>query len=375
MASDRRVPARLRIGFAGAAALAAFVALAAAAELYFRCCTAPLQSARDLHPDAALGWDSIPAIAPLAGNGGATPTVYFVGDSFTQGRRWPAAAQRECARLGVRFDGFTLGVSGYGTTQEWLKIERHFDEHRPALVVLQFFAWNDMRDNTAYPPIAYSPVVFDRPFLVERDRRFALAAPEPPSRLESAIASTEIWRRVFFKATARADSWLARAAVDTLARRRFGGPVNYTERATWEPFYRPDIPEGAYVSSAYAATREAFRRLAAFLRERHSDLLVVGLDNPFTVDEDVRKEWIRPDMPFDPGRPLARLAEILRDERIAFVDARPALLALARRTGRKVYNPPAGELSAHLEPEADDEFGAAAAQGLVGRLQSKGGRR
>jgi hypothetical protein len=350
------------------------VAAFGVSETYFRCCAPPLTGPRNIHPDAQLGWDSDPAIAPLDNAGRAT-VVYFAGDSFTQDRSWPRIAQREAARLGVPLDGYSVGVSGYGTTQEWLKIEREYPAHRPALVVLQLFAWNDLRDNVAYPPIAYGPTVFDRPFLERAGSSYALVTPPPSSGPVSAITATRTWRRVLFKIAARADDGLARFDVDALARRRFRGPINYTERSTWEPFYRPDLSEGDYVQSAYGVTRESFRRLKRFLGDRGSRLLVLGLDNPFTVDDDVRSAWIRPGVPFDPGLPLARIAAMLHDEGIAFADARPTLLALARQTGKKVYNPPPGELSGHLEAEGEERFGTVAAQAMAGVLAEMGGRR
>jgi hypothetical protein len=47
-----------------------------------------------LVPDGTLGWDSVPAVAPLEANTGRGPNVVFLGDSFTQGHLWPAEAQR-----------------------------------------------------------------------------------------------------------------------------------------------------------------------------------------------------------------------------------------------------------------------------------------
>jgi hypothetical protein len=59
------------------------------------------------------------------------------------------------------------------------------------------------------------------------------------------------------------------------------------------------------------------------------------------------------------------LATILREDGIPFESARPALLEAQRRTRRKVYNPPAGELSGHLEPAGEEAFGEVAASMIV----------
>ena len=42
-----------------------------------------------------------------------------MGDSFTDRKTWPDEAQRLLAARRIAIDGFNLGVSGYGTTQEF----------------------------------------------------------------------------------------------------------------------------------------------------------------------------------------------------------------------------------------------------------------
>ena len=320
--------------------------------------------AGNLRPDAVLGWDSVPAMAPLD-NANRPDVVYFIGDSFTQDRRWPSIAQAQARQLGLAVDGYALGVGGFGTTQEWLKIERDFDRHAPKAVVLQFFAWNDFRDNWPYPTIAYSPTASVRPYLVPGPAGYRLARTGPPAALVGWLTATEVWRRWMFRAVLRANDGAAWLAVDRVSSWRLPLSVHYTERSTWEPFYRPDDADRPYVRDAVAATVESFRRLATFLRDRHARLIVVGLDSPFTVDEDVAAAWVRPGMPFDADLPLRRLGDRLRDAGVVFVNVRPALVDAHRRSGRKIYNPPAGDLSGHLEPAGEDVFGAVAARALV----------
>ncbi len=353
-----------RLLAAGFAAVATITVASLSAELYLRRHPLPSVPVRGLQSDPLLGWDSIPRIVPLD-NAGRARVVYFVGDSFTQDRRWPFIAQREAEKQGVAFDGYSLGVSGFGTTQEWLKTERDFEFYRPQLVVVQLFAWNDLRDNWSYPPIAYSPDASNRPYLVPTASGFRLAPAVSAARPMRWLIDSALWRQVLFRATLRIDDTAARAGIDRLADWHLALPVHYTEPATWEPFYRRDGYETAYVRGAFAVTREAFRRLSTFLSARGAKLIVIGLDNPFTVDEDVALAWIRPGTPFDPNLPLSRVAAFLREDGVPFESARPALLDARRRTGRKVYNPPAGELSGHLEPAGEEAFGTVAARMIV----------
>jgi hypothetical protein len=332
-----------------------------ASELFLRFHRSrPSRSA--LRADDQLGWDSLPAIVPLE-NANRSRVVYFIGDSFTQDRQWPAVAQREAARHGVEFDGYALGVSGYGTTQEWLKIERDFDRHRPQIVVLQFFAWNDFRDDWPYPAIAYGPETSRRPYLVRDGDRYTLIRQTLPGRLVRAVTGTELWRQIGFRAILHLGDVAAWLNIDGLVRWRVPVMVHYTERATWEPFYRGDASI-AYVREAFGSTVEALRRLDAFLKARGSRLVVIGLDNPFTVDQEVARAWIAAGRPFDPDEPLRRLSDALRPLRISFVNARPALIDLRRRLGQQIYDPPADNLSGHLQAAGDNLFGVIAADAL-----------
>jgi hypothetical protein len=320
-------------------------------EIGLRLLLPPMTRVQRITDDPLLGWDSQPAVAELE-NRGSPRKVYFLGDSFTQDRTWPARTQRHAAEAGVFFDGYVLGVSGYGTTQSLLKLERDFDRHRPELVLLLFFAWNDLRDNVASPAIFYSPTTRTRPYLVASSDGIRL---EPAADLSPAtwlLYHTEISRRALLKLLMRAGDAAARVDVDGMARWNLPFAVNYTERATWEPFYRPG-PSGDYVAEAYRVTAEAFRRMHQLLRTRGAKLGVIGIDNPFVVDDDVAEQWVRRDIVFDADQPLRRMAEILAREGIPFVSATPALRAERARLNKKMYNPPAGELSGHLEPEGE----------------------
>jgi len=228
------------------------------------------------------------------------------------------------------------------------------------------FAWNDLRDNWRYPRIAYSPDTSERPYLVPDASGYRLMPVVDRSRPARWLAETAMWQRFLFRATLRLDDGAAKLDVDRLASWRLALPVHYTEPSTWEPFYRRDAYERPYVRDAVAVTREAFRRMATFLAARGARLIVIGLDNPFTVDDDVATAWIRPGIPFDPDLLLRELAERLRQDGVPFESARPALLDARRRTGRKVYNPPAGDLSGHLEPAGEEAFGEVAARMIVG---------
>jgi hypothetical protein len=78
------------------------------------------------------------------------PTVLFVGDSFVWGvdaeahERFTDLLRNRLSRLNI----VNAGVSGYGTDQEYLLLQRIWPAIRPAVVVLIFCATNDRIDNS-----------------------------------------------------------------------------------------------------------------------------------------------------------------------------------------------------------------------------------
>lgn len=98
---------------------------------------------------------------------------------------------------------------------------------------------------------------------------------------------------------------------------------------------------------------------------RGAPVLVIGIDNAFTVDADIAKMFIAPHPELDPSLPLRRIASLLEPEGIAFINAQPELAALSKTTGRLLYNGPRTRLAGHLEPEGDRLIGAIAARWLA----------
>jgi len=120
--------------------------------------------------DAELGWAPIPHSSSVVTNArtihvqhnslgfrdieferDARPRILFLGDSFVWGVD-AEADERFTDLLRTRMPGFNIvnaGVSGYGTDQEYLLLQRIWPKIQPAVVVLMFCADNDRLDNVA----------------------------------------------------------------------------------------------------------------------------------------------------------------------------------------------------------------------------------
>lgn len=310
-------------------------------------------SARRLTHSATLGWDSLPSIETLDNRNSAAPNVYFVGDSFTHHRLWPDAAQREARQFGGDFNGFVLGASGFGTIQEYLKTKEHFDEHKPDLVALLFFAWNDMRDNVRTPSIWYNLQTTSRPYF---DASGGIIPPTPPSHFDWLVRL----RIGYYALTAPyllERERLHRRGPDFYTTSALDKSLYYTEPELWEPFYRPALADSAYVKLGWKMTEEALRQLSNFLQSRGSKLFVIGVDNALTVDQDVFEEQVKTKDGFDRDLPLVTLDALCTKLEIPHLNALPSLRKLSNKVHRKVYDGQPGNLAGHLTPEADSLVG------------------
>jgi hypothetical protein len=120
--------------------------------------------------DSELGWAPIPSSSSVVTNArtihvqhnslglrdeefieDGRPTVLFLGDSLVWGLD-AEADERFSEILKGRLANYRIvpaGVSGYGTDQEYLLLQRLWPRIRPAVVVLMFCTRNDRGDNSA----------------------------------------------------------------------------------------------------------------------------------------------------------------------------------------------------------------------------------
>jgi len=171
-----RARPRHRLGRKLLLLLASLVLAAALGEIVLRLFFAGtfhiIQDERNavFHYDPTLGWFPIPnsgahliASRPLTvvhnsrgfrapepvKNG--KPTIAFLGDSFVWGYD-VEAEERFTDKLQAKhpeWNVLNFGVSGYGTDQEYLLLERVFDRYRPRVVFLVFSTETDPDDNSS----------------------------------------------------------------------------------------------------------------------------------------------------------------------------------------------------------------------------------
>ncbi len=355
-----------RLALALASALVTLAVLWAIIEGVYRIGSPPsYTSDPTLVPDATLGWNSVPPVLALPGSGDA---IIYLGDSFTQGRLWPIEAQRLLGEQGIATSGATLGVSGYGTTQALLKLRQHMAAMKPRAIVLLFFAWNDLRDNFPYPEIYYGPQRTSRPYLIVTPGGPRLLPVRWVSSLEAALLNSEAYVRVFNRASLGINARIVQRWPDLPRTLGWRARLYYEQPVSWQPFYKASDASSPYVQGAYDSTMEAMRGLRGAARDAGAALLVIGIDNSFTVDADDQEDFLKPNPFLNPSLPMERMAGLLGQEGIAFINAQPELAALRATLGRDVYNGPRGGLAGHLGEEGDRLIGQIAARWLATAL-------
>lgn len=305
-----------------------------------------LGSPPSLVEDPFLGWDSLPSGSPVGDEPGGD-LVLFLGDSFTQNNRWPDQVARH---LGL--PGINAGVSGFGTCQQLLKLSQVLKMEKPCLVVLQFYAWNDLRDNWAWPALGYSPEMLTRPYLSPYGNWFH--SHYPWQWMDTFKVTSYFGKRSLVRAWQKADRVMRSEGLDILAAGRQMQVAGLCAEEAWQPFYRPDQQSGAYVQGAWQVTETCFLKIRELCQERQIPLLILALDAPFTVDQDKWLALSQAPIPITRDLPLDRLRRFFFKENIHAVLPQAKLRDWNVSTGRPAYDGEAQSLIGHLTLEAQE---------------------
>ena len=170
--------------------------------------------------DAELGWIPVPGSTSVVTNArtiqarhnslglrddeftlDAKPTILFVGDSFVWGLD-AEAGERFSELLKPRIPDYKIlavGVSGYGTDQEYLLLQKLWPKVKPAVVVLIFCTDNDRADNSSN--IRYEG--YQKPYFTTAADGSLVLAGQPVAKSRLQAIKEDWWVR---------HSWLVRLA-------------------------------------------------------------------------------------------------------------------------------------------------------------------
>jgi hypothetical protein len=138
------------------------------------------------------------------------PAIMFLGDSFVWGLD-AEADERFTDLLRPRIPGYQIvaaGVSGYGTDQEYLLLQRLWPKVKPAVVVLIFCSQNDRLDNSTN--IRYEG--YQKPYFVTSADGSLVLSGQPVPKSRQQYFREDWWVR---------NLWLGRLVADVYVKLRY----------------------------------------------------------------------------------------------------------------------------------------------------------
>jgi hypothetical protein len=284
-----------------------------------------------------------------------TVRIAVLGDSFTEALQvserdsFPKILERGLSGCGRRplakVEVLNFGVSSYGTFQEYLMLHERVWRFNPDIVIVAFYAGNDVEDNSLELHSNFP----DRPFLVSSggewtiDRTFLRPEYRPqPSTLRSMMlglrARSRTLQALSVVQKGLAIAVAARAARDTDSAGRpkspAACPVVFTDR--------PEVfaePTNSTWERAWAVTERALLLIRDEVNAHHARLVVVTLSAAHQVlpDPGLRRSCaarIGATDLFYPDRRIDRFAAVNGIETVILA---PTLAAYAEQTGKYLH--------------------------------------
>jgi lysophospholipase L1-like esterase len=359
-----------------------------------------------MQPDADLGWSFRPGARGWSIHESA---AYVRINRFGfRGKDWADEAPRDAYRVAVIGDSFVdssnlpeddaltslieksldacpaladrraemlnFGVSGYGTAQQYLLLQRRVEPLRPNLVLLVFYLGNDVAENS---PVLSTEGRRTKPYFVE--------LPSGELRLDAGFRDSEDFRQ------ALARDWLKRlvnASFVLQLLKQFqqdmtrkllpaGTPVEYgsgTDKVALFPPEHPGLfvlPESEEWRKAWSVTEKLILGMRDRARERNSEFGLVVIPAPVQAlpSEDMRRTAARAFGLADLDAPMNRLSRFAGRNGIAYFSLLEELRA--RGDGGRVflYGFPPYLGDGHLNSLGNRASGRSISDWLCRRLQ------
>ena len=108
--------------------------------------------------------------------------------------------------------------------------------------------------------------------------------------------------------------------IDQISKKGLKINLNYTNEDSWIPFYLEEAENSHYIESSWNATESILINLNNFVKENGKELIIIGIDNAFTVDDDVKAAWVDGIENFDIYKNIVQLKKICKKNKIFFID-------------------------------------------------------
>ena len=267
--------------------------------------------------------------------------IALMGDSFVEGlylreeNTYGAVMEKKLKQCPVLKDKevevLNFGAQGYGTAQELMTMRNYVWDYSPDLVILNFYAGNDLRNN--YRPLEHDHL---RPYFVYEDGKLVE---------DMSFRELEDWERDRY-AFSKVDFlpiWLVRnSRILQLIRkidieRKIRKQIEEYEDINIG-FYREPAP-GSDWDEAWKVTEALIRLMRDEVYEKGADFMLVTTSDSYQVLPDAaRRDWFRnhynlPDL-FYPDR---RLRDLGKEEDFPVFNLAGVIWNVAKETGRCLH--------------------------------------
>lgn len=365
--------------------LVALVFMEVGLRLYFHKSvfwTPPVDEMRKPHP--TRGWSTVPGLRTLWSDRDyyvivttnskglrdvehsyepeqGTFRVLVLGDSFMEALQVDleqSLAKVLEKKLGhKRAEVINFGVSGYGTTQQYLFLKEEGLKYKPKLVILAFYPGNDVRNNSRLlEQMMWGPGVrsFGRPY--------ARVTENDGTKLDLMMPEIERVREYMANKPPRSRSSVGKYLSHSLVLRQlylvwnaaFGDPKagkfdpnvypgwplqrSYDGSGTEESFPNVETYEKLW-QEAWLVTRRLIVAMKNLLDEQGVEFLVVSVPLKLQVDGHFRRRYrdMHPNLKLDVTKINGLLRSFCVEEGIAFLDLLPAFKMAFEEDNRQLF--------------------------------------
>jgi hypothetical protein len=326
----------------------------------------------------AEGWRDLPR---AKNKDDGVMRIVVLGDSFMEAfsvnfeDALPARLERLISTAERRVEVINLGVGGYSTLQEYLVFDTVGREYRPDVVVLAMYLNNDLAENTR-----------ELQLLQGKDRRKIDSRPFLDPQVEAGWRITDVdfrsaqnrYEENRRQRWERQNRLVRNSALLQLAQRLWGrlktlgadepmpAPRVGPDLSSFVEHYCDEPPE---VVQAWNVTKRILARLNQEVRATGARLLAMSVPPIHEVDEDVMtrvlSQFSQPDrLCLEQAIGYRRLAELLGELDIDYLDLMPAFRYARRQTGVELFR----RSDLHWNPQGH----ALAARELAAALEDRG---
>jgi hypothetical protein len=270
--------------------------------------------------------------------GGIDPkkdNIIVLGDSFTSnlGIENTSEVFTEVLEQRLRnYNVINLGVNGYGTTQEYLKLKRLGAEYNPDIVVLMFYVRNDFYDNVGLLDWIKG---YERPLFIRNEGELTLANVPVPKKPASQDTPAESIRQEPVR-----HSRLAALTQQALLQTKIGQWIgkkmeNWESEQTRRRNLFSETPpevvlasEDGKIKEAYGITCDILAMISKELRQKDVEFYVFVIPSIFQVRDDyferIERFGLSQTDRFKPNEFLSKCGE---EKEVKVLDMTPYLVA------------------------------------------------